>query len=254
MQGGESILLTGLGGTVAPALAACLEAQGFAVVRWDRARVPAEDAGGAARFLGDVRPAAVAHLAMGSPDWAAALAAWCAQHGARFLYTSSVSVFSAREAGPIPPERAPDATDDYGRYKAESERRVREANPGARVARLGWQIGPDAAKNTMVRFLITAMRERGEVGVSSLWFPSCSFLEDTAAVLGRLLVAGEPGTYHLEGNDGYSMLDLAHGLDRLYGLGLKIRPTTDFQYDNRMCDGRVRMTPISAHLGSAGDV
>lgn len=250
----KQIIITGMNGTVAPALAAQLARDGWEVVAWNRNEVAVDDAGAGERFLDKTAPEAVVHLAMGAPEWAEWLAAQSLARGIRFIYVSSVSVFSGQQPGPIPPERQPDASDDYGRYKADCERRVQSVHPAAVIARLGWQIGNDPQKNTMVRYLVEKMRSDGVVSASRAWLPSCSFLEDTANGLAALLADSKAqGPYHLEANDGFSMFHLAGCLTERFGLDLRVEDTDDFVFDNRMVDERLRMKRLSERLDARPD-
>ena len=62
----------------------------------------------------------------------------CAANQIKFLFTSSVSVFSTQQHGPFAPDVQPAATNDYGAYKRECEQRVRRVNAQAIIARLAW--------------------------------------------------------------------------------------------------------------------
>jgi dTDP-4-dehydrorhamnose reductase len=247
-------ILTGMNGTVAPALARRLGLDGCEVVAWNRSEVAVDDVEAGARFLDKAEPDTMVHLAMGAPEWAAWLAAQSLARGIRFLYVSSVSVFSGQAPGPITPDREPDATDDYGSYKAACELQVRAVHPDAVIARLGWQIDNDPRGNTMVRYLVEQMRNEGVVSVSRAWIPSTSFLSDTADALATLLAdADARGPYHLEANDGFSMFHLARRLNERFALGLRIEGTDAFAFDNRMVDERLRMKRLSERLDARPD-
>src|SRR5688500_14413770 len=120
-------LVTGTNGTVAPVVVARLGAAGHETVAWDRSLVAPDDAEAVRTFVAEVAPDWIVHAAMGSPEWAVTLAGTAP----RLLYVSSVSVFSGHGAVPLRPGDEPDATDDYGRYKIECERRVAAAKPDA---------------------------------------------------------------------------------------------------------------------------
>lgn len=240
-------IVTGMNGTVAPALAAALRARGDEVIAWDRSRVPTDDEGAMRAFLDEVRPDGLCHLAMGSPEWAATMARLCAERGAQFLYTSSVSVFGPEQRAPLGVEVVPTATDDYGRYKRECERVVAAANPEAIIPRLGWQIGQGPGSNTMTDHLARGAAA-GRIEASTAWFPSSAFLQDTAAALVALLERGEGGLFHVEGNPGLSFYEIATRLARTLGMGWEIVPSDAFAMDNRMVDLRVAVRPITERL------
>lgn len=242
------VIVTGMRGTVAPALARRLGERGHEVVAWDRGRVPAGDPAACRAFVADAGADWLFHVATGPPEWAETIARACADHGVGLLFTSSVSVFSDRRQGPYGVDLEPDATDDYGAYKIECERRVRGAHPGAIVARLGWQIGDAPGSNTMVDHLSRAMERDGRIEASARWLPSCSFLADTADALCDLAERHAAGTYHLEGNPGLSFLEVALALDRVGRRGWRVVAAEAPVLDNRMQDPRVRVVPITGRF------
>ncbi|MEL6615032.1 MAG: NAD-dependent epimerase/dehydratase family protein, partial [Bacteroidota bacterium] len=89
-------LITGLNGTVAPALADALRASGAEIIRWDRSVDPPDSPEAVAATVQRVAPDWVCHLATGPEAWAGWIADACQASGARVLLTSSVSVFAVR--------------------------------------------------------------------------------------------------------------------------------------------------------------
>src|SRR5690606_13075011 len=128
------------------------------------------------------------------------LAAWCARRGRPFLFTSTAMVFHHEPDGPYRPDDPRTARDEYGRYKARCEDAARAANPGAIVARIGWQISTRRGGNSMLEALHARARDEGVIRASTRWLPATSFLVDTAEALRDLLLRGVGGTYHLDGN------------------------------------------------------
>jgi dTDP-4-dehydrorhamnose reductase len=240
-------LVTGMNGTVAPALARAIRSGGGAVAAWDRAVVPIEDEAAGRALLRRERPDVFFHLATGPADWAERCARLCAEAEIGFVFTSTVSVFGAAQRGPFAPDAAPAPDDDYGRYKRDCERRVRAAHLEARVVRLGWQIGTTDEGNHMGAFLHHTAREQGRVEASTRWRPACSFLDDTAEAL--VAAADLPaGLYHLGGNPGLSFFDIAAGLNRLRGEPWTVVETEEPERDTRLRDDRLRVRPITERL------
>jgi dTDP-4-dehydrorhamnose reductase len=243
-------LLTGLSGTVAPALRDALEAAGRPCVGWDRRTVSADDAVAVRAHLDAVDPAAVAHLGFGAEAWAGELAAWCARRGRPFLFTSTAMVFHHEPDGPHRPEDERTTRDEYGRYKARCEDAVRAANPRAIVARLGWQIATRRGGNSMLEALFARAAE-GPIRASVRWIPATSFLVDTAAALRDLLVAEVDGTYHLDGNaaSAWSWHRIVVALrDRHGDAAWPVEATEDYVHDQRLVDDKVTVASISARL------
>ena len=237
-------LVTGMNGTVAPVLAQALAKTGYEIVPWDRALHPVDNPEAVRDFIRGEKPDVFCHAAMGSPEWAEWAARTCADDGISFLFTGSVSVYSASQSGPFTIRDIPLPDDDYGRYKLDCERRVQAAHPAAHLVRLGWQIGSAPGGNQMVEYLDRANRKRGQIDASTLWFPGCSFLSDTADSLVHILKL-PPGLYHLDGNPGLNFFEIASGLNRLLGHPWKVVPVSGLVQNHRMLDPRVPVAPIA---------
>ena len=244
-------LVTGMNGTVAPALARHLRTRGDDVVAWDRNTDPPESEAATRGFIERHRPDWVCHVATGAPAWAEWIARACAGAGPRLLWTGSVSVFGPNAVAPLLATTTPDAEDDYGRYKIECERRVLKACPNSVVARLGWQVGEAPGSNTMTDFLTKRAAENGgRVEASTAWTPSCAWLPDTAAAMAGLMDSGTAGVYHLEGNQaGMTLHELACAINKRLGAGWNVVATDSPRQDNRMSDARVRMGQLRGALG-----
>ena len=243
----NKILLTGMNGTVAPVLAAELRGRGCEVVAWDRGAVSPEDREAVSRFIREVKPSALVHCAVGSPQWAEDMARVCVEEGSKFLYVSSASVYGTQQQGPFTVEDAPEPCDDYGRYKLECEQRVRAVNNQAIIVRIGWQIALRRGGNNMVEHLAQKQAEHGHIAASTEWFPACSFLEDTARVLAEVLER-PAGLYLLDGNPGWSFWQIARALNQAMGAGWEVRASEDFRWDNRMMDNILSSVALEIRL------
>lgn len=244
------ILITGLRGTVAPALAEHLTQNAHTVLPWNRDSHPPTDEPTTRAFIEHCRPDRVCHIATGPPDWAEWIAHACHALAIPLLWTGSVSIFADRHTPPFTPDMEPDATDDYGKYKIECERRIRASNPQAVIARLGWQIGLAPGSNTMTNHLANLARDNDNtIKASTNWFPSCALLPDTAAALASLIHQPNPGIYHLEGNTrALSFHDIATRLANALHMPWRITPTDTPTMDNRMTDPRITMRQIDTRL------
>ncbi len=246
------ILITGLRGTLAPVLARRLQADGHEVLGWDRAAVDPQDPVAAARWLASQRVDAIAHLAMGAPDWAALLAAHAAERGLHFVFTSTAMVFHHEPDGPHHPADERSARDGYGRYKIACEDAIRAVHPGACIARIGWQIDPEQPGNNMLRALDEWQAREGRVAASRAWRPACSFMADTAAALGSLLAGGMGGTVHLDSNalEAWPFDLLVAALrERFARDDWRLEVHEDYRHDQRLAGaGLELMPPLSARL------
>ena len=253
-------IITGARGTVGSALAKHLAGQGHQVVAWNRDAVPVDQYQPMEDFVRREKPDALFHLAVASKptgkpneswlvnyEWTSELAWIARQFGVRYVFTSTVMVFSDKAKGPFTLESVPDAPEGYGYEKRMAEQRVFHQNPNAIFVRLGWQIGDAPGSNNMIDYFEKQMKQHGRIKVSRKWLPACSFLQDTAAALAQL--AGKaPGLYMIDANAKWSFYDIACALNRKHGDRWKIVPTDDFTYDQRMIDPRVRVPSLQSRL------
>ncbi len=242
-------IITGMHGTVAPAIAHEVAARGGEVLAWNREAVSPDDLAAVAAFIRSSRATALVHCAMGSPHWAECMAATCAARGMVFLHTGSVSVFGAHQEGPFSLDATPEPQDDYGRYKLACERLVLAASPEAIVVRLGWQIALRGEGNQMVRHLLRQHAEHGHITASTRWFPACSFVDDTARALVDLLERGASGLYQLDGNPDWDFRRIVTALSRALDGGWDIRATEDVRLNTLMRDARLAPASIAMRLG-----
>jgi dTDP-4-dehydrorhamnose reductase len=259
-----TVLVTGLRGTVGRALQARLGRDGVRVVGWDRGAVPIDHYDTMARFVEATAPDALVHLAIASSptgrdreawlvnhEWPSELAWITRQLGIRFVHASSVMVFSGAATGPFTVDAVPDAADGYGHEKRRAEQRVHYQNPAATIARLGWQIGDAPGSNNMIDFFERETRAHGRVGASTRWWPACSFLDDTADALARLLRAA-PGCYQLDSNERWTFFEIAQALAAHHHGRWHVVPTEEPTQDQRMIDPRVEIASLATRLPALG--
>jgi dTDP-4-dehydrorhamnose reductase len=254
------VLVTGASGTVGRALSAYLEKQKCIVIKWNRTAVPVDDEEQSLAFLQRSKPDIFYHLAIASkpnpngPDadfvnseWPKRLADYCARLNIRFVYVSTVMVFTSEKNGPYKADSEPNAKDGYGLMKRQAEQGVLFANPMASVARIGWQIGQSRGSNNMIDFLENEMDNHGVIKTSDLWLPACSFVEDTAQMLYQLHQQ-EPAVYHIDSNHHWNFFEIVSALKETLGFEWKIERRSDFKYDQRMFDYRLQTPVLSTRL------
>ena len=237
-------IITGMNGTVAPYIYNELKRRDIEVYIWDRRKNSIDSEEAVFEYISSLQPDLFFHIATGPVEWVEYIAKATKELKIKLIYTSSVSVFSENGSGPYTATSIPDAEDDYGRYKIEGENAVRSGNPHAIIARLGWQIGSSAGSNNMMDFLFKAQKENGFIEASSKWYPSCSFLEDTAEALVDAALDLPSGTYLLNSNTNYSFLEIVEHLRNLHGMQWDIRETTTFFRDDRMYDNRAEIRKL----------
>ena len=253
-------LITGANGTVGTALKAHLKAQNIEVITWDRKQTPIDIYSAMEHFVRETNPDVLFHLATASNPtgmeneswqvnyvWTSELAWITRQLGIKFVFTSSVMVFTDDAIGPFRIDSEPDASAGYGYEKLMAEKRVFHQNPNAIVARLGWQIGNSAGSNNMIDFFAKQMAENNHISASTKWYPACSFLDDTAQALHQL-TQQDGGLYQVNSNTKWTFYEIASALNTKHGSKWIIQANEDFIYDQRMVDDRVAIKPLNASV------
>jgi len=257
------LLVTGLGGTLGRVFGREASAAGHVVTGWDRGACDPLDPGVLPAYVAAVAPEAIVHLATASHptgaadegrrvnlDWSASLARIAAARAIPLVFTSTALVFESTTPGPYTLSTPADAREGYGLEKRLAEVAVLQAHPhGARVVRLGWQIGEDDVGNHMVAHACREMAAHGAVAASTAWMPACSWIDDTARALLRALAA-PPGLYLLDGNGaGHDFATILEAIARVQGRDWVVHQHADYVHDQRMLDGRLALPPIGERLG-----
>ena len=251
-------LLTGASGGLGTALTRYLQSRNIQTIPWDRRLIPIDDVSRIRTFLRETAPDVLYHLATVSQptgrenegwvvnvEWTSILARLTAEMGIRFVFTSSIMVFTDDAKGPFTPDSQPDARAGYGFEKFTAEQRALEYSNTV-VARIGWQIGDAPGTNNMLDFF-HKQSKNGSIGASTRWYPACSFTVDTATALHRLS-RGAPGRYLLDSNEKWTFYEIASALNTLHGSPWHITPNEDFVYDQRMIDPRAGMPSLKVRL------
>lgn len=236
-------LFTGMNGTVAPAVATYFKEKGYEIISYDRNSISTINVDEIDQFIQKAKIDMLLHFAMGSFEWTAMLATVCKKRSIPFVFISTVSVFSNQNRGPYTVDSIPDASDEYGSYKRKSEQIVMLNNPQAYIIRLGWQIGNSRGKNQMIDFLYQQMDKQGFISASSLWYPSVSFLEDSASAIYQIIKNLPAGLYHVNSNESYTFFDIVTRLTRIYP-EFVVKENKEFDADHRMVDGRVHIKTL----------
>jgi dTDP-4-dehydrorhamnose reductase len=180
----------------------------------DATRVDVRDAAAVAAHVARTRPDAIVNAAYRqydpdarpiNVDGAEHVARAAAAAGTRLIQLSTDVLFDGRKGAPYVEEDEPRPVTEYGRQKADAERRVAAAHPEALIVRTSMIYGgPGAepskhertAREDGVTFFTTELRCPVQVG-------------DLAAALLELLETDATGILHVAGADGVSRAEFA---------------------------------------------
>lgn len=158
------------------------------------------------------------------------LAEACAGAGIGLLTFSSDLVFDGRAAMPYAESAGVCPLSVYGRSKAEAERAVQAAHPGALVVRTSAFFGPWDRFN-FVAAALQALRGGGAFAAADDLYVSPTYVPDLVHASLDLLLDGEAGVWHLANAGAVTWADLASRAARGAGLdetAVEGRPAATF--------------------------
>jgi len=254
------ILIAGGTGRLARAFERACAARGLAFVLTSRAQLDIADQASVALALERHRPWAVINAAGyvrvddAEDDRARCwrenvvgsrvLAAACAEREVRLAAFSSDLVFDGQRSAPYVEHDAPAPLSVYGESKAESERSVLRAHPGALVARTSAFFGPWDGAN-FVQQAVHALRSKVRFAAARDVVVSPTYVPDLVSAVLDLLIDGEQGLWHLANEGAVSWAELA----RLAAGAVGVRCETLVAFD--ACDMRYRARrPSYSALGT----
>ncbi|MEW6734040.1 MAG: sugar nucleotide-binding protein [Acidobacteriota bacterium] len=256
------VVITGANGTVGSVLRDYLQKQGIEVVAWDKKLTPIDDYHQMQNFLNKVKPDILFHLAIASQNTGKVNESWLVNYQwtselawitrimkIKFIYTSTVMVFSDNAKGPFTIAHQADAKEGYGYEKRLAEERVFYQNPDATVVRLGWQIGEKPGSNHMIDYLDRQMRQPGQINASTKWYPACSFITDSVETL--YTISRLPtGLYHLDSNERWNFFEIVCALKELHNANWQIVAKSDFVFDQRLIEDKIKPLSLKSRLPS----
>jgi dTDP-4-dehydrorhamnose reductase len=137
----------------------------------------------------------------------AVLATACAEHGISLVTFSSDLVFDGGQSDPYIETDSVAPLNAYGRSKADAERRVLQAMPGALVVRTSAFFGPWDDYNLVTRGL-NALAAGDAFAVANDAMVSPTFVPDLVHASLDLLIDRESGVWHLANHGAVSWSDL----------------------------------------------
>lgn len=238
-------LITGMHGTVAPAVANVVKNRGDEVVSYDRTSHDVNSSSEVESYLSLIKPDIIIHSAHGSADWARRLAHYAEVNGAKFAYISTVDVYGEHNPGPYTVVTEPRPETQYANYKLDVERALAFTSQSVYIMRLGWQIGSKASGNNMLDFLDKLNRENGSVDADDTWYPSCAYLQDCAEAIVNTITNHRPDLYLFNANMNKNFYTIVCKLAALHPeCNLKINRVSGMNRDNIMIDKRIALPEI----------
>ena len=229
----RAILITGATGTLGRAFARVCEQRGLAYRLTTRSELDIADAEQLALALDALRPWAVVNAAgyvrvddaedepnlcrRENTTGAAILASACAKRGVALVTFSSDLVFDGAKRDPYVETDATAPLNVYGRSKAEGERLVGAAHPGALIVRTSAFFGPWDEYNFVSRAL-RALSAGCRFPAAADLTISPTYVPDLVHACLDLLVDGERGVWHLANAGVVTWAELARAAATLAGL------------------------------------
>jgi dTDP-4-dehydrorhamnose reductase len=239
------LLVTGATGTLGRAVSRIADFRGLEHVLTSRKELDIADPASVGRALDRYRPWAVINAAgfvrvaeagrerddcmRDNTEGPRILAEACALRGLPFLTFSSDLVFDGR-AGPYHEGDALAPRCTYGKSKAQAERRVLAAHPGALVLRSSAFFGPWDRFNFAGVVLDALTRGRSFEASEDIVSPT--YVPDLVHEALNLLIDGETGIWHLVNQGAVSWAEFARVVARLAGLDERLvlsRPRDDIR-------------------------
>lgn len=236
--------ITGITGTVAPYIKRELECNGYTV--YDKHfHINDEDFSTLNAYLNHVKPDIILHLALGPLSYTRVLAEYAKNSGAKFLYVSTVSVFEDNNGGPYTKNTKVLVENDYGTYKFENEQLVKEVKPDSYIVRIGWQISEtgDTDSNNMFQYIKNNIKDNTII-VSDQFYPSASFLNQTAKAIVDIVTNKKPKLYLVNSNYDKSLYEIVTLLNKQFNLNLTIKSDSNFKRNDIMIDNSVSIKKI----------
>jgi dTDP-4-dehydrorhamnose reductase len=158
------------------------------------------------------------------------LATAAAAAGAGFVHISTDYVFDGTATSPYAEDAPLAPLGAYGRTKAEGERLVREAHPGALIVRGAWLYGADGGNFAATMLRLIADRDHVEVVTDQLGQPT--WTADLARAVVGLVEADAPaGIYHGTNAGEGSWFDFARAVFAACGIDPeRVHPTDSSRF------------------------
>jgi dTDP-4-dehydrorhamnose reductase len=204
------ILVTGASGQLGREVVGMFERQGYEVIAPDRQQMDFLQPGQVADVAGRLRAGWVVNCAAYTQvdkaeseagdaftincESAGRLAAAVAEYGGSLLHVSTDFVFDGASSRPYREDDATNPLSVYGRSKADGERAVMAALPGATILRTAWVYGVHG--NNFVKTMLRLAAERDQMKVVSDQVGTPTWARDIAHAIRELVRHEAGGVFH----------------------------------------------------------
>lgn len=244
-----TILVTGGSGQLGTDLVAVLEREAMEYVAPSRSRADLSDPDAVRSLVGEVAPDAVVNCAAfhdvagceENPELARAvnvtaveaLAAACAETGAKLMTVSTDYVFDGTKTGGYTEDDEPNPLNVYGATKLEGEQRALATNPKTFVVRsqsLFGHAGPSGKGLNFVDLMLKLSQERDEVKVDQYRMAptSTTALAENMCVL---LATDDFGLFHMSCQGETTWYEVAKKIFELAGRDTKVTAVGNDYYE-----------------------
>lgn len=158
------------------------------------------------------------------------LAAWCAQHGSKFIHVSTDYVFDGELDRPYVETDPTGPGSVYGASKLEGERQAIKYFDQSIIIRTSWVYAPHG-KN-FVRTMLSLMKEKDSIRVVNDQIGAPTYAPDLAKAILDIISSGkwEPGIYHFSNTGRISWYDFALAIQQQIRSACRVEPIPTSEY------------------------
>lgn len=158
------------------------------------------------------------------------MAAWCHQHGAKFIQVSTDYVFDGQGDRPYLETDPTGPSSVYGASKLAGEQEAIRYDPDCMIVRTAWVYSP-YGKN-FFKTMVSLLREKSSIRVVSDQIGTPTYARDLAKALLDIVSSGnwKPGIYQYSNEGTISWYDFAVEIQRQIGTHCAIEPIPTSAY------------------------
>lgn len=148
--------------------------------------------------------------------------------GSKLIFISTDYVFDGKKTSPYETNHARNPINEYGRSKADAEKKLAEILPDCCIVRTSWLFGPGGKCFPDTILKVAATRKEIEVVDDQRGCPTYTF--DLADAIVRLCRSDAKGIVHCTNAGDCTWFEFAQEIIRQAGLTTAVKPTTSDKY------------------------